>query len=91
MCMLSNDINDYRIVSQGKTQIPGVDDAADWVEIDVRLTAQFSYNTIFFLICSFFCMFPNSTLFYAFFSKKNQTKQNNCTPHFLKKEKLGQK
>lgn len=34
--MLSNNINDYRIVSQGMTKIPGVDDAAEWVEIDVR-------------------------------------------------------
>lgn len=36
--MLSNNIHDYRIVSQGKTQIPGVDDAAEWVLIDVRLS-----------------------------------------------------
>lgn len=34
--MLSNNIKDYRIVSQGMTKIPGVDDAAEWVEIDVR-------------------------------------------------------
>lgn len=37
--MLSNNINDYRIVSQGVTQIPDVDDAAEWVMIDVRLTS----------------------------------------------------
>lgn len=40
--MLSNNIHDYRIVSQGMTQIPDVDDAAEWVMIDVRLTAHSS-------------------------------------------------
>lgn len=34
--MLSNNIRDYRIVSQGVTKIPGVDDAAEWIMIDVR-------------------------------------------------------
>lgn len=33
-CLLSNNIYDYRVVSQGKTSIPGVNDAAEWVEVD---------------------------------------------------------
>lgn len=51
--MLSNNINDYRIVSQGVTQIPDVDDAADWVMIDVRLTSPKSlqfYSQIPYLV-----------------------------------------
>lgn len=53
MLMLSNNIHDYRIVSQGVTQIPDVDDAAEWVMIDVRLAvpkvvfhAQFRVSNI---------------------------------------------
>lgn len=35
-CMLSNNIYDYRIVSQGKTTIPSVDDAEEYQIVDVR-------------------------------------------------------
>lgn len=35
MCLLSNEIKDYHFVSQGKTNIPGVDDGADFQETDV--------------------------------------------------------
>lgn len=35
MCLLSNDIHDYHYVSQGKTEIPGVDDAAEFKDCDV--------------------------------------------------------
>ncbi|KRF81456.1 myosin heavy chain, muscle isoform X17 [Drosophila novamexicana] len=33
-CGLSNNIYDYRIVSQGKTTIPSVNDAEEWVAVD---------------------------------------------------------
>ncbi|XP_034099098.1 myosin heavy chain, muscle isoform X26 [Drosophila nasuta] len=33
-CLLSNNIYDYRIVSQGKTTIPSVNDAEEWVAVD---------------------------------------------------------
>jgi myosin heavy chain 6/7 len=33
---LSNDIMDYHVVSQGKTTIPGVDDAEEMQLTDVR-------------------------------------------------------
>ena len=35
MCLLSNDIHDYFFVSQGKTEIPGVDDAEEMRLTDV--------------------------------------------------------
>lgn len=35
MCHLSNDIHDYFYVSQGKTEIPGVDDGAEFRDTDV--------------------------------------------------------
>lgn len=33
--MLSNDINDYNVVAQGKTTIPNVDDGEEFVLTDV--------------------------------------------------------
>ncbi|XP_023175407.1 myosin heavy chain, muscle isoform X24 [Drosophila hydei] len=33
-CLLSNNIYDYRIVSQGKTTIPSVNDAEEWIAVD---------------------------------------------------------
>lgn len=35
ICLLSNDINDYHIVAQGKTVIPGVDDGEEMNLTDV--------------------------------------------------------
>lgn len=35
MCLLSNDINDYNIVAQGKTTIPNVDDGEEFSLTDV--------------------------------------------------------
>lgn len=35
-CILSNDIMDYQVVAQGKTTIPGVDDAEEMQLTDVR-------------------------------------------------------
>lgn len=53
MLLLSNNIHDYRIVSQGKTHIPGVDDAAEWVIIDVRLRPiQFDFDIAISIIVS---------------------------------------
>lgn len=55
--MLSNNINDYRIVSQGVTKIPDVDDAAEWVMIDVRLNSpksvQFYYQFHVYVVSCF--------------------------------------
>ncbi|XP_069359363.1 myosin heavy chain, muscle isoform X22 [Maniola hyperantus] len=34
ICLLSNNVNDYNIVSQGKTSIPGVDDGAEMILTD---------------------------------------------------------
>lgn len=39
-CWLSNDIYDYNFVSQGKTIIPGVDDAEEMHICDVRTWAD---------------------------------------------------
>lgn len=36
-CLLSNNVHDYRIVSQGKTTIPSVDDGAEFEDTDVRI------------------------------------------------------
>lgn len=35
-CLLSNNIHDYRIVSQGKTTIPSVDDSEEFHLTEVR-------------------------------------------------------
>lgn len=35
ICLLSNNINDYYFVSQGKTSIPGVDDGEELLVTDV--------------------------------------------------------
>jgi hypothetical protein len=35
MCLLSNDVYDYNIVSQGKTTIPNVDDGEECTLTDV--------------------------------------------------------
>ena len=36
-CLLSNNIMDYHVVSQGKTSIPGVDDGEEMELTDVRV------------------------------------------------------
>lgn len=40
MCLFSNDIKDYHYVSQGKTEIPGVDDAEEARLSDVSVLTQ---------------------------------------------------
>lgn len=42
--MLSNDIYDYHIVSQGKTTIPSVDDAEEMGLTDVRIRHKKNYK-----------------------------------------------
>jgi myosin heavy subunit len=37
MCCLSDNIHDYHYVSQGKTTIPGVDDAEEMLAADVSV------------------------------------------------------
>lgn len=49
-CMLSNNIMDYFIVSQGKTSIPGVDDGEECELTDVRHPS----TEFFFIFCEFF-------------------------------------
>lgn len=39
-CILSNNIYDYHVVSQGKTTIPSVDDAEEFEMTDVRKSAS---------------------------------------------------
>lgn len=47
--MLSNDINDYHIVAQGKTSIPGVDDGEEMRLTDVsRFETTASYHSLSF-------------------------------------------
>ena len=36
MCLLSDNVMDYHVISQGKTSIPGVDDGDELVGTDVR-------------------------------------------------------
>lgn len=42
ICMLSDNIMDYYVVSQGKTSIPGVDDGEEMTLTDVRLHLDLS-------------------------------------------------
>lgn len=37
LCLLSEDIYDYHFVSQGKVEIPGVDDAKEMQDTDVSI------------------------------------------------------
>lgn len=37
LCILSDDITDYHVVAQGKTEIPGVDDGYEMLCTDVRI------------------------------------------------------
>jgi len=43
MCLLSNNIQDYHFVSQGKTTIPGVDDGEEFIATDVSATIEFLF------------------------------------------------
>lgn len=45
MCMLSNDIYDYTIVSQGKTTIPNLDDGEECEATDVSLRCHKPFIT----------------------------------------------
>lgn len=40
MCLLSNNIMDYYVVSQGKTTIPNVDDGEEFKDADVSQTQK---------------------------------------------------
>lgn len=46
-CLLSNNINDYHVVSQGKTTIPNVDDGEEFNLTDVRHRLVFSTSHVF--------------------------------------------
>lgn len=51
--MLSNDIMDYYIVSQGKTTIPSVNDGEEFELTDVRHRRKFCFYLDFFIITFF--------------------------------------
>lgn len=42
MCMLSNRIEEYYFISQGKTRIPGVNDGDEFEVTDVSIAAIFN-------------------------------------------------
>lgn len=61
LCLLSNDVMDYNIVSQGKTVIPGVDDGEEMKLTDVSpeltlLAHIFHILLSFFFFVSLFCL-----------------------------------
>lgn len=43
-CILSNNVMDYHIVSQGKTTIPGLDDGEELTLTEVRSTADLDFR-----------------------------------------------
>lgn len=49
LCILSDDITDYHVVAQGKTEIPGVDDGYEMLCTDVRIG---SYSALLLLLLS---------------------------------------
>lgn len=51
-CLLSNNILDYHIVSQGKTTIPSVDDGEEMQVTDVRYRKQ-AFNVLLVIKASF--------------------------------------
>jgi len=50
MCLLSDNIMEYHVVSQGKTSIPGVDDGDELVGTDVRKKMRLNFPSHFFTI-----------------------------------------
>lgn len=58
LCMLSNNIHDYHIVSQGKTTIPSVDDGEEMLGTEVRIGRNW---TLIAECCFCCCPFANIT------------------------------
>lgn len=61
--LLSNNINDYHFVSQGKTSIPGVDDGEEFIITDVSaytVSKQPRHLCIFITITHFVHITPSS-------------------------------
>lgn len=54
LCILSNNIMDYYVVSQGKTTIPGVDDGEEFQMTDVRRCASLILAKITLYWCIFY-------------------------------------
>lgn len=52
MCMLSNNIHDYHIVSQGKTTIPSVDDGEEMLGTEVRIGRNWTLISMLLLLLS---------------------------------------
>lgn len=50
MCLLSNDVYDYNIVSQGKTTIPNVDDGEECTLTDVS-SASLEQEVVIVSLC----------------------------------------
>ena len=61
-CLLSNNIMDYRVVAQGKTTIPNVDDGEEFELTDVRHRLSCDPFSKFFL-CVVFFLFHFSFVF----------------------------
>lgn len=69
ICLLSNNIMDYRVVAQGKTTIPNVDDGDEFELTDVRSIGSFdplpfSLNFVLFPFENRFC-FSSFTRFWS--------------------------
>lgn len=64
-CLLSNNIMDYRVVAQGKTTIPNVDDGEEFELTDVRHRPVFDplLLNLLFSFCWLLCLFRLTTVF----------------------------
>lgn len=51
MCLLSNDVYDYNIISQGKTTIPNVDDGEECTLTDVSQRPLYSRRSLERALC----------------------------------------
>lgn len=56
MCLLSNNVNDYHFVSQGKTTIPNVDDGEECLITDVSPLLTRPIKIIHFVVLVFLSM-----------------------------------
>lgn len=59
LCILSDEITDYHVVSQGKTEIPGVDDGYEMLCTDVRIGSYSTLISILLLLLSIVQNYPD--------------------------------
>ena len=75
MCSLSNDIYDYHFVSQGKTTIPGVDDAEEMFICDVSpFHLKHETKLLFDYFFDPMCISQRSNPFLIFFAREDSQK-----------------